>query len=86
MLRIVDASSLVGVQAKEPVRSRVPLPEEAYIELEGEGELLVQLIRDERVDLSDLQSGALYVYAITDRNRSSLGYFGQVCFLEIRVP
>jgi hypothetical protein len=86
MLRIVDASSLVGVQAKQAERLRVPLPEEAYLELEGEGELLVQLIRDERVDLSDLQNGTLYVYAITDRNRSSLGYFGQVCYLEIPVP
>jgi len=57
-------------------------PRDSYISLEGESELLIQLIRDEKITLKELQDGTLYVYSITDRNRSSLGYFRSVLFLR----
>jgi len=82
MLHIVDASSRAA--KKRPKEGYVVLetPLDSYISLEGESELLIQLIRDEKVSLKELQDGTLYVYSITDRNRSSLGYFGSVLFLR----
>ena len=82
MLIIVDASFREG---KREILEGYPLeamPKVEHLTLEGEGELLVQLIRDEKVSLEELQNGALYIFDITDRNRSSLGYFGSVFYLK----
>jgi len=82
MLHIVDASSKSGrMQPKEGYQV-LETPHDSHISLEGESELLIQLIRDEKITLKELQDGTLYVYSITDRNRSSLGYFGSVLFLR----
>ena len=89
MLRIVDASSGHGAKLDAgklaAAHARVQLPNEAFLLLEGDGELLVQLIRDEQLDLQELQKATLYIHAITDRNRSSLGYFRAIEFLETAV-
>ena len=85
MLRIVDRSSLRGAPPNVD-SSRVKLPKEGFLTLEGEAELLIQLIRDERLELIELQKATLYIYAITDRNRSSLGYFKAVEFLKTNEP
>lgn len=85
MLRIVDTSSRRGALPNVD-SSRASLPKEGFLPVEGEAELLVQLIRDEQLELIDLQKATLYIYAITDRNRSSLGYFGAVEFLKTNEP
>ena len=82
MLRIVDATSRRGEPVTSTSKEFVAFPKDAVILLEGEQELLVQLIRDEKLELEKIQRATLYIYTITDRNRSSLGYFGAVEFLE----
>ena len=54
MLRIVDTSSRRGALPNVD-SSRASLPKEGFLPVEGEAELLVQLIRDEQLELIDLQ-------------------------------